>query len=108
MHYCPSLSRFLLHEATGGIADFPELHAGLSNVMIKHRSCASKVFLARRAQKIQRKNFRNNYHAINTKKDMVSFIEIFRSELHEIVKEKSAKVDLVEAPKHKRSDLRLS
>lgn len=108
MHYCPSLSRFLLHEATGGIADFPELHADLSNVMIKHRSCASKVFLARRAQKIQRKNFRNNYHAINTKKDTESFIEIFRGELYLVVKEKPAKVDLVEAPKHKRSDLRLS
>ena len=83
------------------------MNAGLSSVMIKHRSCASKVFLAKRAQKIQRKNFRNNYHAINTKKDMVSFIEIFRSELHVIVKVKPAKVDLVEAPKDKRSDLRL-
>ena len=39
---------------------------------------------------------------------MVSFIEIFRSELHVIVKEKPAKVDLVEAPKHKRFDFRLS
>ena len=91
-----------------GIADFPELHAGLSNVMIKHRSCASKVLLARRAQKIQRKNFRNNYHAINTKKDTESFIEIFRGELYLVVKEKPAKVDLVEAPKHKRFDFRLS
>lgn len=39
---------------------------------------------------------------------MISFIAIFRGELHVIVKEKPAKVDLVEAPKHKRSDLRLS